>query len=250
MNLQFHYKGRLWSVEERQEFIDDWCNSDLSIVTLSHKYNRTEHALYMQAYTMNLPNRQDNRDYLTVNDIACEMNVSDTTVRNWYNKGLKVKKTKIGRFKQIIYVEDLLKFLKKHQDIWDASIVSEYLFSDEPKWFKEKREKDKEKHKYIKEGYWTDDETRRLESMLKMGKTYESISKTLSRSADSCRTRAKYIGIAPKTKIKHWTEEEITYLKENADKFTNKVLAEHLQGRTPNAIGIKCSKLNLNRREN
>lgn len=45
--------------------------------------------------------------------------------------------------------------------------------------------------------------------------------------------------------VKPWTQEELDYLKENFSKYNKEHLAEHLPGRTVNAIGIKASKLGI-----
>ena len=75
-------------------------------------------------------------------------------------------------------------------------------------------------------------------------KPVRRIAQHLNRSEGSIRHRAYGLGLAKSTPRKHWTENDLAYLRKNLAQMTHEELAQQL-GRTTWAIGAKASRLRL-----
>lgn len=196
-----------WTKEEEEILKELW--GDKTPSSIAKKLKRTETAIVIRAKRLKLgPYCQE---YLTFNNIADLVGMDPHCIsETWKNKGLKYKKYKN---KYLVKVENLLKFMKENQDLWDSRKLEPLIFGKEPKWLKEKRKFDKTqpKNKFVK---WTPTQDNMLITYLRKY-NYEEIGELLGRSRSSIERRVarlKEKGKLPKNIMVPWTEKEDKYL--------------------------------------
>lgn len=237
-------KGRKWTPEEEAVFKREWLDENIANSVLVRHHNRTWKALQEKAVAMKLGSRPHNFLYFTVQDIASEMKVSVDRVYRWIKYGLKARKGGDKRRKYLIDVEDLLAFLKTHQDLYQASCIDRCLFCDEPDWLIEKRERDKAYDLSKNQVEWTNEEDKQLQSLYYAGWTLENLAAKFHRTEHAVRMHLYVIGCEisrPDT----YSEEEVRILKQYCETHTIAELAKMLTGRTEKGIEYKCKALHI-----
>ena len=183
----------------------------------------------------------NNDEYLSISEICDEMQVSHDRVSNWIKIGLPTKKNRSGKTRYLIDVDDLLCFLEKHQDMFNASLISEYLFYDEPDWLKNKRKSDREFFPINLRSEYSNNDDIFMIQLFKAGKSDKYISDTLGRTESAIRDRLRLLGYTRG----RYNDYEIDILKENSDYLTVSELAKLLPLRTEKGIMYKCEQLNI-----
>lgn len=240
-------ENRDWTVEEEESFRVDWKDSSLSMGVLMKRYTRNENGLKIKAQRMALGPRNEYRDELSVSDIVNEMQVSRDRVHAWIKLGLKTKKNKAGRGKYAIRSEDLLAFLNENRKKFNASIISEYLFAEEPKWLKEKRRIDSnpETCEYREYEIWTTTQIKRVKDLIKIGYDIEKIAKTIKKTEYGVRRMIMENDIDYKDDM-YYSDKEKDILIKNHDRVTVDELVDLLGNkRTHKGIMYKCEKMGL-----
>lgn len=196
-----------WTKEEEEILKELW--GDKTPSSIAKKLKRTETAIVIRAKKLKLgPYYQE---YLTFSNIADLLGLDPHCIsRIWKSKGLKYKKYKN---KYLVKVENLLKFMKENQELWDSRKLEPLILGKEPKWLKEKREFDKTqpKNKFVK---WTPTQDNMLITYLRKY-NYEEIGELLGRSRRSIERRVarlKEKGKLPKNIMVPWTKKEDEYL--------------------------------------
>lgn len=86
------------------------------------------------------------QDLMSAREVARIMGVDIHAVTDYWIKKLGLKHIKIKSKKRTLWIlinaDDLLDFLKDHQEIWTASKVVRFGLGQEPDWLKEKRRKE------------------------------------------------------------------------------------------------------------
>lgn len=241
-NIEINLDKKYWTPEEEICFKTDWENESLSYKYLSKKYkNRSVTALKSKAKRLGLSKRQHDSSYLTIKDITTEMQVSKDRVRNWIKHGLKYHNSQIKPYKYLISQSDLLSFLEKHQDLFNASKISEYLFIDEPDWLKKKRRNDR--NKFIRKMgiKYTNSEKKTVEQLFKIGKSNADIAKTLNRTESGIERLLYEMNLSRKK----YNSYEIEIIRNNADTKTIDEIVKMLPLRTKSGIIAKCQQLHI-----
>ena len=182
LGLQLIRNGRNWLKSDLKEFANDWCDGSISTHVIMKKYKRSWFSIRKKALELGLGPRPYNDEYLSIKDICEEMQISHDRVSHWLKIGLVHKKNRSGKTKYLISQNDLLSFLKNHQDMFNASLISEYLFVDEPEWLQKKRKKDSAKYAKSNRLEYTNEEDKILLSMFNHGKSDAEIADTLNRT--------------------------------------------------------------------
>lgn len=85
------------------------------------------------------------QDLMCAREVARIMGVDVHTVTDYWVRKLRLKHIKIEGKKRTLWIlistDDLLDFLKDHQEIWTASKVVRFGLGQEPEWLKEKEER-------------------------------------------------------------------------------------------------------------
>lgn len=241
-NIEINLDKKYWTPEEEICFKTDWGNESLSYKYLSKKYkNRSVTALKSKAKRLGLSKRQHNSSYLTIKDITTEMQVSKDRVRNWIKHGLKYHNSQIKPYKYLISQSDLLSFLEKHQNLFNASEISEYLFINEPEWLKEKRRNDRDKFVRKMGVRYTNSEKKTVEQLFKIGKSNADIAKTLNRTESGIERLLYEMNLSRKK----YNSYEIDIIRNNADTKTIDEIVKMLPLRTKSGIISKCQQLHI-----
>lgn len=233
---------REWTKEEEEELRELWGYQ--TIEEIAKKLKRTIFSLKVKAIRINLGAMIDNNyELLTISDISELLNVSrDRISTTWVDLGLKLKKKNLteNRSYYMITLEDLIVFLKEHQNEWDSRNLELIILGDEQEWLRKKRMRDMDENP-LWYRRWTIEEIKKAENMFKLGKDYSTIASSLERSEGSVANLLRNMGYSYKSP-KYWKNKEIKFLKENYDKMTYAEIAEHLN-RTTKAVGAKVSEL-------
>ena len=233
---------KYWTDEEINSFSEDWCDPTISNNVLRKRYkNRSMTALQSQAARLGLGGRYYDDSYLKISDIVKEMKVSKDRVRGWIKKGLKTHKSKTKTVHILIDQNELLDFLKDHPDLYDASQVSFYLFSHEPEWFKQKRQKDKMEYDRKAGTKWSDEELNILIKLFKRGYSNKELAKQLQRSETSIEKLLWGMGLSRKG----FNDYEVEIIKKNIDKLTLSEIIKMLPYKNEKQVIAKCKELNL-----
>lgn len=193
--LGLNCEKRQWTGDETTYLKEKWGLA--AIEKIAKKLGRTKSAVLLKAHKIGLREQIiANGEYLTPKDISTILTVSTKTVYNWMNKGyLKYRKLKINSVKKYqISIENLIDFLKNHQEKWDTRTADvKYInvccltcrdkeHMNITEWLINKMEQDKKKKSVLYRKYWTVKEISSLKSMLKVGKSCKEIAVVLNRS--------------------------------------------------------------------
>lgn len=240
-DIKYKHKRNYWTTNEIKEFKEDWNDGSISDKKLSEKYGRSITALRSEAARLELGQRIPDLCYLTVSDIVNEMGVSKYTVYNWINKGLKVSKSKVKPYKYLIDSKNLLIFLKQNPKCYKANLISKYLFNNEPEWLHNKRLEDKRKINKRQYQEYSEEDTKVIVQLFKMGKSNEYIAEKLNRTPLAIEKRLSILNLSRKK----YNEYEIEIIKNNIETKTIDEIAAMLPLRKKKGIIAKCEELGI-----
>ena len=126
--------------------------------------------------------------------------------RNWeVNHGLCFKKKKVRsdmKSQYLIKLEDFIKWLRDHQELWDSRRVEPYALGYEPEWLVEKRKRDKENPNKLRGTKYTPEEDAQIIAFLKQDMTQKEIGERLHRSEASVNARIMRLDVWGTGKLK------------------------------------------------
>jgi len=165
------YRGKDWSKEELDYIRDVW--GEKTIPEIAKKLGRTIEAVKIKANRMGYTGQKWYGEMMSARKVSELLGVDVHAVCDyWIPKcGLKGKAKRLGTTKKtttIIMFEDLLEWLKEHQDLWDSRRVELFGLGAEYDWLVEKRKADAQKPAR-KAQKWTPEEDQRLIAMFRRG---------------------------------------------------------------------------------
>ena len=161
----------------------------MSAKDLGKLLHRSEAAIELKRFRMGIACYHDSTDNLTINQVCAIMGVEHRKVRRWEQHGLPIRN--VGVYMCAISQEDLIKFLKRHPDQWDAGKVRDDTLFGRFKWYVEKYEADKKTTK--KRYYWTEVEEARLKMLYQMGWDKYKISKAVGKNPNAVRCKIRHM---------------------------------------------------------
>lgn len=236
-----------WTAEEDEQLRDLW--GIYKIETISKKMGRTVEAIKHRVKRLELDSSfEANGEFLKVSEIEKLLNVSgDRIRRTWFKKGLKFYKVALSNKKSIygIQLDDLMIFLKQHQDEFDSRFLEMYALGSEPQWLIDKRKKDFQNppQEYR---LWSDNEIKILRYLLSKGENYRVIGDKINRSQGAVKDKVEALGLSFNT---NWGNDEIAILRDNYEQGcpkNYKELSEEL-GRGYYGIAKEARKLGYNK---
>lgn len=246
LGLDYGREKRQWTEEELKQFDEDWLDDNWTTAGLMRKYGRTKVSLRQMARRRGLGPRPYDDSYLTVQDIMREMHVSKSRVQSWVRLGLKHHMSRTLPKRWLIDQDDLLEFLEAHQNMFDASKISNYLFYQTPKWLKVKAVKDAQKQqlldKTLRTVKFTAAEIKQIEFLFKMGRSNEEIAKSVNRTPYSVE---RILSTKLKLSRRRYNQYEIDIIKNNIDTHTIDEIVAMLPIRTKKGVIAKCEELGL-----
>lgn len=102
----------------------------------------------------------------------------------------------------LIKLEDFIKWLKAHQDLWDSRRLEPYALGYEPEWLVEKRKRDSEITTKSRGTKYTPYEDALIVMYLKQDKTQKEIGALIGRSEASVNARIMRLDVWGTGKLK------------------------------------------------
>ena len=237
------FEKRIWTAEEVLYLSESWKNPDISVKAMSNKLKRSVNAVKLKADKLGLGKRDRYNVYLTTADVCKIFNITNSTLKRWCYAGLKRCKSRISDSSRNWYdIDDILKFLEKHQDKFDASTVDIESIYRLPDWFKLKLREDLAR--IDKTGdEWTTLELVKLKSLHLMGYNDIEIGDVLRRSSSAVKCKRVKMGLYRKDSF---TEREVEILKEYAPimKLTE-ISEKYMHNKPLSTLSRKCKMLGI-----
>ena len=177
--------GRRWTKEELA-YLEERADS-MSTHSIAKVLHRSYNSVTLKANREGIPLFNTATEMLSTYAIANMMGVESRAVYRWHRHGLKYKKIN-GR--QMHNQENLIKFLKDNQELWDATRGDPYIISMYP-WFKEKYEKDlvKKKANPNQLKNWTKTDMQTLVHLRDKGWSFERLAERYGHTANACKQK-------------------------------------------------------------
>ena len=197
-----------WTEAEEKKLIrlsDKYTQSDIA-----KKMHRSVRSVHEKLIALNITGPLTDRcDDWTFTQITEMLGLGPRVVNTTFVKhGLKFEKR--GRY-CFVREEDLIYFMENNPNLWDATKVEYYIFS-EYDWFLDKLKQDEKKSKTTSKEYlWSNYEKQRFSILKRRGYTHEQIAKELGRSkkaVDAYNRNHKSSTIDRH----HWSESQIQQL--------------------------------------
>lgn len=168
--------GKRWT-EDEIEFLESMLGTH-TVKTIAKMLGRSFDAVNIKLNRIGLSGFVKSTDRFTINQICSIFRVSWRTVdKKWKDHGLRILRK--GNFK-VVSQDDLIKFLKNNQDIWNAANMSDDWILSQYDWFVEKKKADT-KTQY----HWTSYEVSKLNYLRGKGYSCREIAERLGRTEAS-----------------------------------------------------------------
>lgn len=192
-----------WDEEEDAYLLDHW--GEKTPEQIATVLSRTPLAVIQRRKKLGLPKFTDAGEYITVNQATKILGIDGhVPERTWiprYNFPFRYKKINDSRIK-VIKVDDLMKWLKDHPELWDSRKVEHYALGTEPPWLKEKRKQDEAKEYKPRNQKYTPQEDAAIVYGLHKNMTYRQIGEQIGRSTDSVQARSYRLDVWGTGKLK------------------------------------------------
>lgn len=194
-----------WTKEEDEQLENLWGTAPPTVI--AGHLGRTVGAVIQRVKKKQLGAFTDVGVYINRNQAAQMVGVDyKVLVRNWeVNHGLCFKKKKVRSKKKSQYLIELtafIKWLEKHQDLWDGRRVEPYALGYEPKWLIEKRKRDSAQSTKLRGTKYTPEEDGLIIMYLKQNKTQKEIGELIGRSEASVNARIMRLDVWGTGKLK------------------------------------------------
>lgn len=239
--------SRKWTKDEEEVLYERWGRD--TIEKIAKQMRRTVFSIKVKATRMGLGYMsQANIDQISVADISDILDVrAERITGTWIKYGLKLRKKKVtekyGYY--CIDMDQLILFLKEHQELWNSQNLEKNILGKEPEWLLEKRKNDIE-NPPLEYRLWTAEEIKLAEKLLLQGYDYEQIALQVNHSSVGVAYKLRALGHSYQLP-QYWKGKEFKFLRENYDKMTYAEIAEEL-GRSPKAISSKAEECGYQKR--
>lgn len=184
-NMQKHEgnKRKYWTAEE-EEFLEEKIGT-FTAAQIARRLGRSFSSVNMKLSRMGIGGFRQSTDMLTMNTLHEILGVEARTVKKkWAARGLRIYRK--GNY-LCIKQEELLPFLRKNQDIWNAAAIPDDTIFCGCSWYRQKKAADTKKRYF-----WTREEEAKLRHLRKEGCTVPEIASKMGRS--ECSVRCKLYG--------------------------------------------------------
>lgn len=177
-------RKRAWTEKEEQRLI--YLCERYPQCEVARKLKRTISSVKAKRLRMNLDSFSDSTDKLNIAQISELVGVHRQSItRTWFKYGFKTEKE--GMF-LLAAENELIRFMKKHPELWKAADC-DYYFFQRFDWFIDKLHKEKagqiQLNQYRTRKSWTELEISRFKMLKKRGLTNSEIAKELDRTLSS-----------------------------------------------------------------
>lgn len=183
---------RRWTDEEIAYLKENYGN--YLDVTVAKRLGRSIDAVRVKAKRLHLrPFKAANGEYISICQLAEILKVDSHVLYRWnekYSDFPAVSKKIYHSSCLLIKFDNILPWLKKHQDIFNAKNIEPFSLGKEPDWLKKKRTEDFNVSNNSGK-HWTKREEDYLLHLWRQGKTIEEIAKIMGRSSAGIRNKKK-----------------------------------------------------------
>ncbi len=184
-------KYKRWTEREKNMLMSLWGEKDLN--DIANRLGRSLSSIKDMVHKLGLPAAQDASNYLTQREVARIMGVTNKKLAYWENKRkiIKFRKVKlVGKMTyKVITLENLIKVLEEHQDLWDSTKMDFYALGSEPLWLCEKRKRDGQAVFGNNNEPWTVMQEQQLYSMWRKKVPQKEMAATLGKTQRAIRHR-------------------------------------------------------------
>ena len=240
--------ARRWTKEDEEYLEDNW--GCVSMATMTKMLGRSRNAIIQRGYIrLGLGSAAGNNDRITLAEFCRLSGISRDRVNGsvFTATGFPCKKKWVlNRQMYMVDLEAALVWLEEHQELFDASKMSQELFATEPDWLIQKRRADREKKQAVvgmaNKKSWTTEEISTLKTRLQMGVSISELAQQFHVTEQQVKGAIYRHGLAYQTP-RFWTasdfkflkasvppkerltDEHKTYIRENLGKKTQKQIA-------------------------
>jgi len=170
---------RSWTKKDKDFLMDYW--GYLQVEVIANMLNRSVRAVREKAAEMNLLSAKNEAGFLKISDVAVITGLSIYKIKSFGKKGLKIKTNYITRKSKYYYIEmeDLMDFLERNQELYNAANFDLSYFYNIPDWLKKKKMIDMNAPQ---KGNWTQKEKELVKQMFLSGMDISEIMKQLNRT--------------------------------------------------------------------
>lgn len=138
---------KTWTDEQIEKLRDLWGTKDYR--SIARNLGHTETAVRLKAKRLGLGAMKNASDYMCAKEISRIMGVDFHTVTDYWIKKLGLQCRRIEGKRKTLYImvrhDELVRFLKNNQEIFDSRRIEPYGLGCEPEWLHQKRLRDRNK---------------------------------------------------------------------------------------------------------
>lgn len=220
-----------WTQEEDETLRELW--GWQSLQAIANTLGRTETAIKLRVQKLKLGPAIDRHEFVKISDF-----VEYSGMR--YYAILGVISTRLGfpleykltgtRRHYFVDLDKALKWMESHQEYFDASKVSPYLFPDEPQWMKDKRMVDRVTKRNLNSSLvrktWSKEDDAKLKDMVLYGKDYNEIADYFQITKGQVDRRVQHLNLSYMSPSLFWRSKDFKYLNEHWETQTDEEIAK------------------------
>ena len=177
-----------WTKDEREYLCDNW--GKLKVSSIAKTLKRSQKAIENQAYYLNLGSQMK---WYSPNEIAYMVGLSLYTIKRYMDSNkLEHIRDKTKSKRRMSSENQIKRFMKNYQDLWDSRKVNINLINTKKKWYLDKVENDKKKS-IKRNSTYTDMEIKILIDRYRRGWTSSQISIELDRNKKSIENKLRQL---------------------------------------------------------
>lgn len=177
-----------WTKDEREYLCDNW--GKLKVSSIAKTLKRSQKAIENQAYYLNLGSQMK---WYSPNEIAYMLGLSLCTIKRYMDSNkLEHIRDKTKSKRRMSSENQIKRFMKNYQDLWDSRKVNINLINTKKKWYLDKVENDKKKS-IKRNSTYTDMEIKILIDRYRRGWTSSQISIELDRNKKSIENKLRQL---------------------------------------------------------
>lgn len=251
--IKIYQSNRKWSLEELDYLKRSW--GKISVESIAKHVHRDVSAVCQQAHKMRIGPLYNNSENISLADFCRATGISRDRVMGTLapKHDFPLLSKKYGKQKYYYFVDynNILKWMKKHQRLYDASMIQDGFFVPEPEWLKNKRRRDRfDKSDITQDAIrrpWTSQEISHAKLLRRQGYSVKQIADKIGRNIPAVRSKLYNSG-ASFTLPRYWTGKEFKFLQDNWQAMSDAELAEAM-GRPVSSIESHRHGLGLYRRK-
>lgn len=125
---------RTWTREQVETLREFWGSRTYSYI--ANKTGHTETAVRLKAKRMGLGPVKDASEYMCAREVARMMGIDVHTVTDYWIKKLGLRCRRIKGKNRTLWIlirhNDLMEFLREHEELWDSRRIEPYALGMEP----------------------------------------------------------------------------------------------------------------------